>query len=72
MYNIKDILDKTDKDILEKNNINYDYIVESDEDMKKFCSNVFRNVVGFHNIEIVCDTIIDYHNEYFNQEDTTK
>lgn len=62
MYNLKDVLTEKQKKILEKNKINYDKVVNSDEDMKKFVSYVFDNVEGYKNIQDIADTIVQYHN----------
>lgn len=62
MYNLKDVLTEEQKQILKKNKISYDKVINSDEDMKKFVSHVFDNVEGYKNIQDIADTIVQYHN----------
>lgn len=48
---------KIKKRTLKENSINYDVLINNDEDMKDFVSLIFDN------IENISDTIIDYHNK---------
>lgn len=63
MYNLKDVLTEEQKKVLKENKINYDKVINSDEDMKRFISYVFDNVAGYKNIQEIADTIVQYHNK---------
>jgi len=62
MYNLKDVLTEEQKKVLKENKIDYNKVINSDEDMKEFVSYVFDNVAGYKNIQDIADTIVQYHN----------
>ena len=64
MYNIKDILNNRQKGMLKKDNINYDVIINNEEEMKNYISILFDNLTGFNNIQEISDLIVDYHNNH--------
>lgn len=64
LYNIKDILSEEEKNILKKNKINYDVVINTDEDMKNYISIIFDNVSGFKNIQNISDSIVEYHKKF--------
>lgn len=65
LYNIKDVLSEEEKNILKKNKINYDVVINTDEDMKNYISIIFDNVSGFKNIQNISDSIVEYHKKIF-------
>lgn len=63
MYNIKDVLTEQQKEILNKENINFDVEIKTDKDMRDYTLILATNLKAFKHIQEIADAIVKYHNE---------